>query len=235
MSDRPPLPPLRSVGTFAADRLSAERGDRLLFCGLTFSLPPGSALVLSGPNGSGKSSLLRLMAGFGRPYAGCFTWNKSPIAEDMEAHRARLHYVGHQEALKPSLSVLETIRFWADLRRTEQLDPIAALSPLGLAHLGDTPCRFLSSGQRRRLALSRVLVADAPLWFLDEPTVGLDVAALDALSGLIAHHRARGGSVVLSTHQGMALTGALTLSITDFPPPSALVSAEQVNDVMERW
>ena len=178
---------------------------------------PGGALVLTGPNGSGKSSLLRLMAGFGRPVAGHFGWDGAEIARDAEAHRARLHYVGHQDGLKPALTVTETLNFWAALGGSRLGDPAAALAPLGLAGLAETPCRFLSSGQRRRLALSRLSVRAAPLWLLDEPSVGLDSAAVSALSALIRRHRSSGGSIVLSTHQGIGLDDAQTLQLADFP------------------
>jgi heme exporter protein A len=208
---------LTASGTFSGTGLDAVRGGKRLFSGLGFRLSPGGALVLSGPNGSGKSSLLRLMAGFGKPVAGHFSWDGADVARDAEAHRARLHYVGHQDGLKPALTVTETLGFWAALAGFRLADPAPALAPLGLVGLAGTPCRFLSSGQRRRLALSRLALRPVPLWLLDEPTVGLDAAALTALSALIARHRTGGGSVVLSTHQGIALDDAATLTMTDFP------------------
>lgn len=204
-------------GIFSGSGLDAVRGEKKLFSGLEFRLPPGGALVLTGPNGSGKSSLLRLMAGFGRPVAGCFAWDQVDVAKDPDAHRARLHYVGHQDGLKPALTVIETLHFWASLAGAPLGDPAPALAPLGLAALAGTPCRFLSSGQRRRLALSRLTVRRVPLWLLDEPSVGLDSAALGALSALIRHHRSSGGSVVLSTHQGIELDAPQTLTLVDFP------------------
>jgi heme exporter protein A len=207
----------RTQGHFSGIRLGAVRGEKKLFSGLEFRLPPGGALVLTGPNGSGKSSLLRLMAGFGRPVAGHFAWDGADIAADAESHRTRLHYVGHQDGLKPALTVAETLRFWAALGGFPLTDPAAALAPLGLSALSETPCRFLSSGQRRRLSLSRLSVRTAPLWLLDEPAVGLDAAALGALSALIKRHRAAGGSVVLSTHQGIELDQIQTISLADFP------------------
>src|SRR5579859_5300521 len=156
-------------GHFTGSGLGAVRGEKRLFSGLDFRLPPGGALVLTGPNGSGKSSLLRLMAGFGRPVAGHIAWDSADVARDADAHRARLHYVGHQDGLKPALTVAETLRFWAALAGSRLADPAPALAPLGLVGLAGTPCRFLSSGQRRRLALSRLAVRPAPLWLLDEP------------------------------------------------------------------
>jgi heme exporter protein A len=210
------------TGSFAGIGLAGIRGERRLFAGLGFALAPGAALVLAGPNGSGKSSLLRLMAGFGRPAQGRFTWNGTDIASDAEAHRTRLHYIGHLDGLKPALTVAETIGFWASLAGRGGDGPIPALTPLGLAALADLPCRILSSGQKRRLALSRLAAWPAPLWLLDEPTVGLDGEALVALSTLIAGHRRQGGIVILSTHQGIDVPGAQTLSLVDFPARRAV-------------
>jgi heme exporter protein A len=209
-----------------AERLAASRGERPLFGGLGFALGPGDALVLTGPNGSGKSSLLRLLAGFGRPTAGTLAWDGKPLAEDPDSYRRELHYVGHQEALKPALTVAETLRFWADLAERPLADPAPPLASLGLAHKAATPCRFLSSGQRRRLALARLLAWAAPLWLLDEPTVGLDDEALGLIAGLIERHRAEGGIVVLSTHQALPLADVRSLSLADFPPARPVVSAE---------
>jgi len=209
-----------------AEGLAASRGERALFAGLAFALDPGDALVLTGPNGSGKSSLLRLIAGFGRPTAGQLVWDGTPLTGDLDAYRAQLHYVGHQEALKPALSVTETLRFWAALAERPLADPAPALTALGLQHKADTPCRFLSSGQRRRLALARLVAWNAPLWLLDEPTVGLDDQALGLIAGLIEQHRAAGGIVILSTHQPLPLGRVHALSLADFPPKRVEVTAE---------
>jgi len=206
--------------------LAAARGERALFAGLGFALEPGAALVLTGPNGSGKSSLLRLLAGFGRPTAGRFLWDGQPLTDDLDAYRAQLHYVGHQEALKPALTVTETLHFWAALAERPLTDAKVPLQALGLGAKAATPCRFLSSGQRRRLALARLVAWTAPLWLLDEPTVGLDDQALELVAGLIERHRAGGGIVVLSTHQPLPLAGAQTLSLADFPPKRVEVSVE---------
>jgi len=209
-----------------AEGLAATRGERPLFDGLGFALGPGDTLVLTGPNGSGKSSLLRLIAGFGRQTAGALRWDGKPLADDLEAYRRQLHYVGHQEALKPALSVVETLRFWADLADRPLHDPAGPLAAMGLGHKAATACRFLSSGQRRRLALTRLILWDAPLWLLDEPTVGLDDEALGLIAGLIERHRAGGGITVLSTHQPLPLAGARQLSLSDFPPARPVVAAE---------
>ncbi|HUC64410.1 MAG TPA: heme ABC exporter ATP-binding protein CcmA [Stellaceae bacterium] len=205
-----PQPPLG----FAGLRLACRRGERLVFAGLDFALPPGGALLLTGPNGSGKSSLLRLMAGLTRPEAGHLVWNGAPIAEDPAAHRARLHFIGHQDAVKPVLTVAETLAFWAGMRGGG--DVASGLQRFRLAALAAWPCRLLSAGQRRRLALARCVASPAPLWLLDEPANGLDAEALTDLLAAIAEHRAAGGAVALSTHATLPLAGAAELSLTAF-------------------
>ena len=208
-----------------AEGLAASRGERPLFGGLGFALGAGDALILTGPNGSGKSSLLRLVAGFGRPTAGVLRWDGRPLSDDLDAYRQQLHYVGHQEALKPALSAVETLRFWADLAEQPLKDPAGPLRVLGLGHKAHTPCRFLSSGQRRRAALARVIAGGAPIWLLDEPTVGLDVKSIVALEAALAVHRAAGGIVIVATHAPIALPGAGGLNLADFPPARPVAMA----------
>jgi heme exporter protein A len=204
---------------FAGIDLACRRGERLVFAGLSFSLAAGGALVLAGPNGSGKSSLLRLMAGLGRPEAGLLGWDGAPVGDDPAAHRARLHFIGHQEAVKPLLSVAENLAFWAGMRGGGEV--AAALARFRLGALAASPCRLLSAGQRRRLALARLLASPAPLWLLDEPATGLDSEALDDLLAAIAAQRAAGGRVVLSTHTPLPMAGAATLSLADFAARTA--------------
>jgi len=199
---------------FAGVDLACRRGERLVFAGLSFTLAAGGALVLTGPNGSGKSSLLRLMAGLGRPEAGVLGWDGAPIGDDPTAHRARFHFIGHQEAVKPLLSVAENLAFWAGMRGGG--DVAQALAGFRLGALAASPCRLLSAGQRRRLALARLLASPAPLWLLDEPATGLDSEALEDLGAAIAAQRAAGGRVVLSTHTPLAMPGAASLSLADF-------------------
>ena len=203
---------------FTGRDLICRRGARLVFRDLSFALGAGDALVLTGPNGSGKSSLLRVMAGLLPPLAGTLAWNGSAVAEDSAAHRARLHFVGHLDAVKPVLTVLETARFWGGLRGGDAASAEAALDRFGLGPLASFPCRLLSAGQKRRLALARLVAAPAPLWLLDEPTSGLDRDATSDLEAAIAEHRAAGGIVVASTHIPVALAGAQTLSLADFAP-----------------
>ncbi len=198
--------------------LTCIRGERTVFAGLDFALEAGGALVLTGPNGSGKSSLLRLMAGILAPASGVLCRNGADVADDPAGHRADLHYVGHQDAVKAALSAAENLAFWSGLRGTTARVG-AALEAFGLDPLAELPARFLSAGEKRRLALARLIAAPAALWLLDEPTVALDRAAIDALMRLIAEHRTEGGAIVVSTHADLALDGETRLDMRDFSRP----------------
>jgi heme exporter protein A len=212
-------------GNFGGQGLACRRGERLIFRGLDFALPPGAALVLIGPNGSGKSSLLRLMAGLTPAKAGVLAWNGADIRKEPAVHRARLHFIGHSDALKPVLSARESLAFWARMRGTSaSIEP--ALARFGLAHAAVLPCRYLSAGQKRRLALSRLIAAPAELWLLDEPLTSLDSDAAAQLLAVIAEHRAQGGRVVLSTHAPIELGEATRLSLADFRPSPTEAAAE---------
>jgi heme exporter protein A len=209
---------------FRADNLTCRRGERLVFQGLDFAVPAGGALFLLGPNGSGKSSLLRLLAGLLKSLTGTLTWAGETLSSDREAHAGRLHYLGHQDSLKNVLTVRENLLFWARLH-----DPLAsdakidaALAVLSLTPLAALPAKLLSAGQRRRLALSRLLAAKAPLWLLDEPSVGLDLASVARLEEMIAEHRATGGIVILSTHVELKVPDAEQLFLDRFAPTAAV-------------
>lgn len=203
------------AGEFAGLSLRCVRGERVVFDGLDFAVGAGEMLALVGPNGSGKSSLLRLMAGLAAPAAGRMLWAGEAIAEDPEAHRARLHYVGHLDALKPVLTVAENLAAYAALREQAVPPPVLAraLSAFGLEGLGDLPARFLSQGQRRRTALARLLAAPAPLWLLDEPTLALDDASQARLSDALAAHLAAGGRAVVATHAALDVAPQRTLRL----------------------
>jgi heme exporter protein A len=196
--------------------LACRRGGRWVFAGLGFTLLPGGALLLHGANGSGKSSLLRLLATLLEPEEGRLLWGGTPVAGDRASHRARLHYVGHLDAIKPALTVHETLRFWAGLRGVVAPRLDAALAAFALDEIADWPCRWLSAGQRRRLALARLIATPAPLWLLDEPTAMLDGDSEDRLAAAIAVHRETGGRVVVATHQQLAVADATVLTLEDF-------------------
>lgn len=169
--------------------------------------------MLRGPNGSGKSSLLRLLAGFLRPAAGVLAWSGAPLADDLAAHRARLHHIGHADAVKGALTVRENLAFAAALSGGAEETLTGALAGFALAPLAELPARYLSAGQRRRLALARLLAVPRPLWLLDEPGVGLDAASRRRLEAAVAAQRTAGGIVVLATHGDVAIEDALVLEL----------------------
>jgi heme exporter protein A len=202
------------------EALACRRGARPVFAGISFRLAAGGALVLSGRNGSGKSSLLRLIAGLLQPAAGRLLWGSAPIAADLAAYRARLAYVGHLDAVKPGLTPREMLTFWAALHAV-RAQPETAFAAFGLARVMDLPCRWLSAGQRRRLALTRLAVTPTPLWLLDEPTSALDGDGQARLEAAIAAHRRDGGRVVVATHTPIALDGAAVVDLDAFGPIGA--------------
>ncbi|KAF0138850.1 MAG: heme exporter protein A [Rhodospirillaceae bacterium] len=177
-------------------------------------------MLLVGPNGSGKSSLLRLLAGLLRPAGGSLFRKGQPISEEMESHLAMVRYVGHLDAVKPALSVAETLMFWGGFtglgQRQAEAAAAAAMTCFGLERLADVPGRLLSAGQKRRVNLARLLLGTSDLWLLDEPATALDQTAVAALGMVMAEHRAHGGMVVLSTHTAVALSDAQRLDMRDF-------------------
>jgi heme exporter protein A len=193
-----------------AEGLAAFRGERLVLRDIDFVVSPGGALVLLGANGSGKSTLLRLLAGLLRPAAGRVLWRGEDALADLGAHAARLVYVGHQDAVKPGLTVAENLRFAARIGGGVVGEGLAAL---GLEQFATLPARMLSAGQKRRLALARLAMSAAPLWLLDEPTLALDALSAERFGELLAHHRARGGIVVAATHATLPLPGAAELRL----------------------
>jgi len=205
---------------FSGHHLVCFRGERTVFENLGFAIADGGALVLRGPNGSGKSSLLRLMAGLAPPLSGTLAWNDEPVADDADAHHRRLHYVGHADPVKPTLTVAENLRFWAALRGDGAAAASAAvgraLDGFAIAHLADLPGRYLSAGQRRRVNLARLLASPAVLWLLDEPATALDQAGIGCLKDAMAAHRAHGGMVVASAHAESLLDGGDEIDLAQF-------------------
>ena len=191
-----PLPTLRLVD------VACRRGDRTLFAGLDETLAPGELLWLRGGNGRGKTSLLRLVAGLAAPERGQILWGEAPIRGN-EDYARRLVYIAHANALKDDLTATESLAFLARVHGRDAGAPAlrAALARLGLAGRERTPVRALSQGLRRRVALARLALEQWPaLWVLDEPFDALDVAGTATLHELLAGHRARGGSVLLTSH-----------------------------------
>jgi heme exporter protein A len=188
--------------------LECRRGDRLLFSGLNFVLEPGTLLHVRGRNGSGKTTLLRTLCGLLTPDGGEVLWNGESarrLAEDF--HRDTL-YFGHLNGIKSDLTGIENLRVSATLdgERPDDAAIWDALDQMGLAGFEDLPTKVLSQGQKKRVALARLLLTRAPLWILDEPFTALDVDAVDRLQFLIAQHVAGDGMVILTTHQEVPLT-----------------------------
>jgi heme exporter protein A len=193
------------VKRIEASGISAERGGRRVFSDLSFELCEGGCLLVTGPNGAGKSTLLRILAGLLPLWRGTLSWtpgSDAPLAE-------QTHYVGHADALKGTLTVAENLGFLAALLGTDDagVSVAAALDALGLARLADLPTGCLSAGQKRRVALARLLVARRPLWLLDEPSTALDRAAQGLLGKIMAAHRAEGGMIVAATHASLGIDG----------------------------
>lgn len=183
--------------------LECVRGERSLFSGLGFRLEAGELLYLQGKNGAGKTSLLRMLIGLLPPETGEIRWNGEPIRALADDYRADLCYLGHLNAIKEELTPLENLLAAARLADDDlsEDDALDALEQVGLAGREDLACKYLSQGQKRRVALARLVVNRRPLWVLDEPFVALDVAAVDWLAGIISAHLQRGGLAVMTTHQ----------------------------------
>ena len=195
MTDQQVYSPL----TLRASGLSCGRSGLILNENLDFSLTSGECLLLRGPNGTGKTTLLLTLAGIVAPLAGRFA------SEGPGDEMPLLHYCGHRNAIKPRLSVLENLGFWAQLNGPTGLQPEAALAEVGLARLAGLDAGYLSAGQARRLALARLLVSLRPLWLLDEPTASLDEAGHGLVTRLLDAHLAKGGLAIAATHDPISL------------------------------
>jgi heme exporter protein A len=195
-----------------ADNLAAARGLRVLFEGLNLKVSAGESLELRGANGSGKSTLLRILAGLTRPLAGEVRYSGAY----QDGHR---HYLGHLDAVKPTETALEQARFWARYFGRPQDVADAAIKRVGLAARRAVPGRGLSAGQKRRLALTRLLIEPRPVWLLDEPTAALDAEGRMLVMQLVAEHRAGGGMVIAAVHgEGFAASRILDLSTLKAAP-----------------
>jgi heme exporter protein A len=193
-----------------ADGLACSRGGRRLFSDLSFTTGAGEALLLTGPNGAGKTTLIRTIAGLLPPAGGAI---RIEGGKDDRSVGEQCHYVGHLNAIKASLSVEANAAFWCGFLGGGIGRVAAALETFGLAALRDIPAAYLSAGQKRRLGLARVLLADRPIWLLDEPTVSLDTAAQEVLTRAVDAHLAKRGLVIAATHVALGFAGARALSL----------------------
>ncbi len=204
-------PPLLIV-----EDLTVERGGRVVLSSVNLGVHAGELTLVSGRNGAGKSTLMRVLAGLLAPTRGRVAFASDDGVGDEDAgDDARgvetVHYLGYEDGLKPTLTVGENLAFWAAMlgtpgpRPTPALSPDAALGAFGIGRLRDLPAAYLSAGQKRRVALARLLLAPRPIWLLDEPLIALDAAAQAGLAATMGDHLATGGAILLASHQPLAL------------------------------
>ncbi len=196
-----------------AENLAGERGGETIFAGLSFEVSSGEALIVTGPNGSGKSTLLRIICGLLAPEAG-----KIELLEDRAALpvRAACHYLGHQNAMKPALSVRENLLFWQKFNGSARFDIDEALEAVDLPGVEHLPFGYLSTGQKRRVSIAKLLISYRPLWIVDEPTAGLDKASESRFAELMRDHMRDGGMVIAATHIPLGLEGVRTLDMAQY-------------------
>jgi heme exporter protein A len=197
------------ISSLTAEKLACMRGDRRVFADLDFQVAAGEALVVEGANGVGKTSLLRLIAGFLVPAFGSITLNTDTNAVSDDEERGRnVGLLGHQDGIKPQLSVGEQLEFFARLYGA-CVAVLPALERVGLVRQRELPCRYLSAGQKKRLGLARLMLSGRALWLLDEPFAALDTAGRVLAAELMTAHCASGGIVVAATHDALGLDARL--------------------------
>lgn len=185
----------------SARNLTLIRGETCLFQGLEFTLNRGELLLLEGHNGSGKTSLMRAIAGMLTLETGEIFWNDVPVSVQRQEFHGALVWLAHRTGLKGDLTLIENLRFEGSLRRQADVDPASIFERLGISRLKRLPLRSLSAGQQRRVALGRMLMADVPLWLMDEPFTHLDREGRQLVMDLTAEHLASGGMCVMAAHQ----------------------------------
>ena len=196
----------------SGENLACRRGGRIVFANLSFSVSSGEMLILRGPNGAGKTSLLRLIAGLAPPASGKLVLEGGD--GDLSVGQ-QSHYIAHQNASKPQLTVMENLRFWAKFHGGDEARIYEAIEAMDLKRLTGYAAGLLSAGQKRRLALARLALVERPVWLLDEPTVGLDVASVARLRGLMEAHLAAGGIVIATTHIELGMAQACFFEFTE--------------------
>ena len=203
---------------FNGKNILCKRGEKEVFSGLSIKLVPGEIIELHGPNGIGKTSLLRLISGISKPTHGTFYWSDGTVSEYPERHFSRITLIGSADALKPMLTVEENLYDWTWLNRPrpERSTIISALRVFGIDALADTPVRFLSAGQNRRLTLSRLLTVETNLWLLDEPTIALDSEAVSLLKKLLVKHCESGGMAVIATNNDMQIQNTRKVNLLSY-------------------
>lgn len=199
-----------------AKNLECIRGEHRLFSDVSFSVNPGELMFVGGPNGSGKTSLLRLLCGLSSPDSGEICWNGTNIRELDGEYRRTMTYLGHLGGIKDDLTAIENLRISCALADCEINEDQAmdALGQIGLGGREMLPAKVLSQGQRRRVALARLLVVRSRLWILDEPLTALDVAAVELIKRILEHSLSKGGMVVMTTHQEIVMTAAAVHHLT---------------------
>ncbi|MGD9738507.1 MAG: heme ABC exporter ATP-binding protein CcmA [Bauldia sp.] len=192
-----------------ATGVGSERGGRRIFDDVSFAIGDGEILAVTGPNGAGKSTLLRIIAGLLPATEGAVTVETPTDAPP----QTFMHYLGHRDGLKNSLTVRENLVFWRDIGFGGGIDILDALDRVRLPHVVDMPAAFLSAGQRRRVAIARLLVVSRPIWLLDEPTSALDAASEKELGALLTEHLNANGIVIAATHLVLPVAAARSLRL----------------------
>jgi heme exporter protein A len=196
--------PTSSVPLLAVHQLSCERDERVLFSHLNFEVHPGEILQLEGPNGVGKTSLMRLLAGLLPHAEGEVLWQGKPIQDQQEEFLQSMLFIGHLAGIKADLTPLENLSWYAALEGLQDEVLLEqALRQVGLQGYEDHPCQHLSAGQKRRVALARLLFTQRPLWLLDEPFTALDKDGVIAMESLLVSHANQGGAVILTSHHAL--------------------------------
>ena len=194
----------------SADNLTLIRGERCLFQGLSFALESSGLLILEGRNGCGKTSLIRAIAGMLSLEEGTIYWDDVPVEKQRQVFHGSLVWLAHRTGLKGDLTLVENLGFERTLRAHSSKDPEEVYERLGIARLKKLILRSLSAGQQRRVALARMLLADVPLWFMDEPFTNLDVAGREFVEATLGQHLQRGGMAIIATHLAMSLNTQVT-------------------------